>query len=165
MPELRCIFSDDRGEKLEHYGVPGMKWGVRNAETERKYAGPKGYRTKIGAKAAVHTLNRYSKKMSVARHDLKGFKRALRGSRRTAFNQRKQLRYDIAECLNDLDAYGAKSDVVKARLAASGYELTSKVVKFKADSVFDEKGNFAPGPEPYDSYARVKLHSTRYKIR
>lgn len=38
---LNPIFSDDRDEYLAHYGVLGMKWGVRNAETQRKYAGGK----------------------------------------------------------------------------------------------------------------------------
>ena len=28
--ELKPIFSEDNGEYLEHYGVPGMKWGVRH---------------------------------------------------------------------------------------------------------------------------------------
>lgn len=36
--ELNPIFSDDRDEYLEHYGVLGMKWGVRNAETLAKYS-------------------------------------------------------------------------------------------------------------------------------
>lgn len=31
---------------LAHHGVPGMKWGVRNDETLRKYAGPKGRKHK-----------------------------------------------------------------------------------------------------------------------
>lgn len=25
--ETKAVFSDDRGDKLEHYGVKGMKWG------------------------------------------------------------------------------------------------------------------------------------------
>ena len=35
-----------RDDYLAHYGVPRMKWGVRNAETLRKYAGPKGRTSK-----------------------------------------------------------------------------------------------------------------------
>lgn len=35
---------------LQHYGVVGMKWGVRNAETQRKYAGGKGRKKSSSAK-------------------------------------------------------------------------------------------------------------------
>lgn len=42
MSDIIFEFSDDRSEWLEHYGVKGMKWGVRNSDTLRKYSGPTG---------------------------------------------------------------------------------------------------------------------------
>lgn len=42
MSDIRYNFSDDRSEWLEHHGVKGQKWGVRNKDTLRKYAGPVG---------------------------------------------------------------------------------------------------------------------------
>lgn len=42
MSDIRYHFSDDRSEWLEHHGVKGQKWGVRNKDTLRKYAGPIG---------------------------------------------------------------------------------------------------------------------------
>lgn len=35
-------FEDGSSAYLEHHGVMGMKWGVRNAETQAKYAGGNG---------------------------------------------------------------------------------------------------------------------------
>lgn len=42
MSDIIFEFSDDRSEWLEHHGVKGMKWGVRNSDTLRKYSGPTG---------------------------------------------------------------------------------------------------------------------------
>lgn len=40
--EYILTFEDGSSAYLEHYGVQGMHWGVRNAETQAKYAGGKG---------------------------------------------------------------------------------------------------------------------------
>lgn len=40
--QYRITFDDGSTAYLEHHGVMGMKWGVRNAETQAKYAGGSG---------------------------------------------------------------------------------------------------------------------------
>lgn len=44
MNQIQTTFSDAEkvDEYLEHYGVKGMKWGVWNSETQRKYSGGLG---------------------------------------------------------------------------------------------------------------------------
>ena len=40
--DILLTFEDGSSAYLEHHGVIGMKWGVRNAETQAKYAGGTG---------------------------------------------------------------------------------------------------------------------------
>ena len=40
--DIRVTFEDGSSAYLEHHGVKGMHWGVRNAETQAKYAGGTG---------------------------------------------------------------------------------------------------------------------------
>ncbi len=45
-------FEDGSTGYLAHHGVMGMKWGVRNAETQAKYAGKSGSATRRGGLSA-----------------------------------------------------------------------------------------------------------------
>lgn len=45
----KITFTDDSTACLSHHGVKGMHWGVRNAETQAKYAGGKGGRNSKGS--------------------------------------------------------------------------------------------------------------------
>ena len=38
MDRIDTTFMDDGSDLLEHYGVKGMHWGVRNSETMQRYA-------------------------------------------------------------------------------------------------------------------------------
>ena len=40
--DYKITFEDGESAYFEHHGVKGMHWGVRNAETQAKYAGGKG---------------------------------------------------------------------------------------------------------------------------
>lgn len=63
--EYKIIFTDDSTAYLTHHGVKGMHWGVRNAETLRKYAGGSGPKpTRRDVKKAIKYNERQTYKKS-----------------------------------------------------------------------------------------------------
>lgn len=58
--EYKLTFEDGSSAYLEHHGIKGMKWGVRNAETLAKYAGGNGGQrpTRMQTKRAIRTMER-----------------------------------------------------------------------------------------------------------
>ena len=108
--ELNPIFSDDRDECLAHYGVPGMKWGVRNAETQRKYAGSgASFRTK-----------------RMAKKDAKEFAQAKMYYGEGAGNRRKLIKNQVEQRKKDRRGY---SEEFEKRLANTNWDKTVSKAK------------------------------------
>ena len=108
--EIKPIFEDD-SESLEHYGIPGMKWGVRNAETQRKYAGGKGIRS---AMASLNTKRHTSAARALARDakDLEahGYKKEAAAVRKVASDGINRMARKDAKKTAKLDyGYGVRS--------------------------------------------------------
>ena len=82
--ELRYNTTDD--SYLMHYGVMGMKWGVRNADTLRKYEGGKGSKK-------VHLFNEMKQKRISSRQANKEMRNA-RKDRARAKRERRILSDD-----------------------------------------------------------------------
>ena len=142
MTVTKPIFSDDSGEVIAHYGVMGMKWGVRHdrERTGRKVASTvSNYRSKasdIRAKAYRTDTTRtgksrtssYSKYMSKANKYVKKANRSmmnpLQSPYRRAVNQRKALKYQQKAA----GLSGSVSKVAKLNAKASKLE-------YKADKL------------------------------
>lgn len=129
---LNPIFSDDRDEYLEHYGVLGMKWGVRNAETQRKYAGgkrfgkdkskPAGYQSRRQAKKSIKRVHKAYKKNSSGRGS----------SVKTTGRNVEKVDRAVSKAISNDDEYAALK--AKERKAYKEYEKTQE----KHDSLVRE---------------------------
>lgn len=70
--ETNFYFDSDREAYIKHYGIPGMKWGVRNAETLRKYgmSGAKKIRSKATGIQESHRIRAKRSKVVANRSKL-----------------------------------------------------------------------------------------------
>lgn len=146
--EIKPIFEDD-SESLEHYGIPGMKWGVRNAETQRKYAGGKGIRS---AMASLNTKRHTSAARALARDakDLEahGYKKEAAAVRKVASDGINRMARKDAKKTAKLDyGYGARSRTNK--------QAHAKLVKERSKNL---------GSAYTDAYNRALSNQNRQKM-
>lgn len=150
--DIIVTFEDGSSAYLEHHGVKGMHWGVRNAETQAKYAGGNGgqrrYRlashgSKYG-QAVTNQRRAYNAKQSKAKQVAKVGLLGVSGSR--AYNTSRSRGLSRSDSLNNAllgEAYiaGVKhkqkkagttktkiSDSAKRRAAYSNSQSTGKQV-------------------------------------
>lgn len=92
------MIEDHEDDYLEHYGVQGMKWGVRNAETLRKYAGAKGRgvksKAKKGASGAARGLSRIGKRAAKSARNRVEKVSEKRAAKKQEKQRLKELGYD-----------------------------------------------------------------------
>lgn len=140
--ETKAIFSDNRNEYLEHYGVPGMKWGIRNAETQRKYAGKyveksakyqqKSTRMKLKAYKADQTLLGRSKTTKYAKNMAKAAKYS-RKANRSLFNKEGNAKKAEKYLQRAQKSAGNVAKVTEFTQKAVKYEYKSEKFKKKAE--------------------------------
>lgn len=90
---------DLNGESLEHYGIPGQKWGIRRYQNEDgslTEAGKKHYYGKGRIERGNRKIDRYSKKLETAdpqkANDLR--KKIAREKDRNAFREKVRERHE-----------------------------------------------------------------------
>lgn len=121
----------DQSDILTHYGVQGMRWGVRKAASRANSATTKVLNTSIRAAYKISTSDRaaarYTRMGSKAALVVLGFALVGRGVSRH-LNARDQNRIDIGH------------DLAKITMADAGDVKVSKLSKSYAD-IYKEKGD------------------------
>lgn len=123
----------DSPEYLEHFGVLGMHWGVRNSETQRKYDGGQEHseaRTDIAKPTKGHTYQGQFKP-SMSKDQTKMLKRAAAGVAIGAGLAAGIAVGTKSGALKAVAKHGAKKLAASKPLQRAGMEFVSKVAKSK----------------------------------
>lgn len=115
------IASDENLEHLEHYGTPGMKWGVRNYINEDgtlTAAGRERYRTSSGKYVQSKGLASKKSRITSLQNTVKALnQKSQKGERKKAQEELKALRKSYsAESKAERAAYTANNKAERAQL-------------------------------------------------
>ncbi len=121
--------SNDPDEELQHYGVVGMKWGVRRASAKNK----------ANAKLAVKALNYDKRAANLMRKSEKiHAKRDLGRSNKRAI---KAIKYDAKAAVLTKKALKTSDEIKRLNLEKKSENLKYKAAKYKVKSNQISKGS------------------------
>ena len=135
---------NNSGMEIYHWGIKGMKWGVR------RYQNKDGTRTPAG-------IRRYAKQDAEEYANAKMFYGEGAGNRRKLINATVKQRSKQAGYKEEFERQLAQQDMVKAASAAAVYAVAHA-------TGIDKKIGAYMGQKVSDLQSRVKLEYTRYRV-
>lgn len=135
---------NNSGMEIYHWGIKGMKWGVR------RYQNKDGTLTPAG-------IRRYAKQDAEEYANAKMFYGEGAGNRRKLINATVKQRSKQAGYKEEFERQLAQQDMVKAASAAAVYAVAHA-------TGIDKKIGAYMGQKVSDLQSRVKLEYTRYQV-
>jgi hypothetical protein len=146
-------FEDGSDAYLSHHGVKGMKWGVRNAETLKRYASGPGRMGRKDAKKAAQLKYAYGARSRTAREK----HNAVVSSRKKKLGENYTKEYDKAysKVNHEKLAYKAEKRLAKDRKLASKSDEGAKTISKVGGTVGSIAGSVIVGGVVYNKTKNV----------
>lgn len=130
--EYYVTFEDGTSTYLEHHGIKGMKWGVRNSETLAKYAGSGSERSAWrSSKKAARRMNQLDKERAIlgrrsqyAEMNAHNAKTALEKARKNGKERRAQKLAESSKMYDaEVQKYSARRSEIQKEYKSLGKQI------------------------------------------